>query len=161
MSLRRLLFFGWLGFILAASLACAGSLVIPGTSARELRGTQWQLNSYGPQGSEAAVPEGMRITMAFTGEDKIGGTDGCNTFSGNWKARFGMLTFRNLTSSMSVCTDQTLLHQEMEYLQALSKTDRYEFRGNQLTIWYGNGRNTLIFTRSQPPGLVGARLGKG
>jgi heat shock protein HslJ len=99
--------------------------------------------------------------MAFTGENKISGTDGCSTFSGSWKARFGKLAFRNLTSSMSVCADQNLLHQEMEYLQALSNTDHYQLHGNQLTIWYGDGGYTLIFTRSRPPGLVGARLGKG
>ena len=161
MNLRRMLLFGWFGLVLAASLACAGGALIYGASGKELYGTQWQLNSYGPQGSEAAVPEGMRITMAFTGKNQIGGTDGCNTFAGNWKARFGMLTFQNLTSSMSVCTDQNLLHQEMEYLQALSKTDRYQLRGNQLTIWYGGGRNTLIFIRSRPPGLLGAEFGKG
>jgi hypothetical protein len=43
----------------------------------------------------------------------------------------------------------------MQYLQALTQAGRYEIRGDQLIIWYGDELHTLIFTRSRPPGLVG------
>jgi heat shock protein HslJ len=62
---------------------------------------------------------------------------------------------------MVSCSDQNQATQELEYLRALSQTDRYEIRGNQLILWYGDGQNNLIFTRSRPPGLVGANLDNG
>jgi heat shock protein HslJ len=161
MALRRKMIYAWMGILLIVSGACSSQVLRMHASGRELIGTQWELNSFGPQGSELAVADGAHVTLAFTGETEVGGTDGCNTFDGEYEAKFGGLSFRNLTSTRVVCTDKNLLHQQMEYLQALSKTDRYEVQGNQLTIWYGQGRYTLIFTRSQPPGLVGARFDKG
>jgi heat shock protein HslJ len=153
--------YGLIIILVLASLACAAQVPLLQVSSGRLEGTQWELNSYGPQGSEIAVADGAKITMAFTGADKMGGTDGCHIFGGNYEIRAGSVNFHNLESKMVNCRNQNLADQELEYLHALSETDRYEIRGNQLILWYGDGQYTLIFTRSRPPGLVGANLDNG
>jgi heat shock protein HslJ len=157
----RNLLYGLIGFVVLSSAACSTQIPLLPITGGQLEGTQWQLNSYGPRGSEVAVEEGAQITMAFTSQDKVGGTDGCNMFEGNYQAQYGEVLFRNLQSREAACQNQALTNQELEYLQALSRSNRYEIRGNQLIIWYDNGKNTLIFTRSHPPGLVGASLEAG
>jgi heat shock protein HslJ len=157
----RKMFYGLIIILILSSLACAAQVPLLQITAGKLAGTQWELNSYGPRGSEIALADGAKITMAFTGENKMGGTDGCNIFGGNYEVRAGSVIFHNLESKMVSCSDQNQATQELEYLRALSQTDRYEIRGNQLILWYGNGQNNLIFTRSRPPGLVGANLDNG
>lgn len=152
---------GWMGALLFASLACTLQALRVNTSPQKLEGTQWELDSFGPQGSQAGAVEGARLVMVFSAEDRVGGTDGCNTFEGEYAARFGRLLFQNLSDSRVTCTDQKLLAQEAAYLRALKAAGHYELLDGRLIIWYGDGQNTLIFKRSQPPGLVGGLSERG
>ncbi len=152
---------GWMGVILFAGLACTLQALHIHSLPRELKGTQWELESFGQHGSESSVVQGTRLVMVFSARDRMGGTDGCNTFEAGYETRLGRLRFQDLTGTRTACADRSLLDQERLYLKALEEAGRYELIDDRLIIWYGDGRNTLIFRRSQPPGLVGSLLDKG
>jgi heat shock protein HslJ len=159
-SYRKLLY-GWITLVLMTGAACAVPLTLVDIRQDDLQGTQWQLESFGPRGSEIAVVYGTQVTLAFMDGDQVGGTDGCNTFEAEYEVSGGRLLFKNIRSSLVVCGDQGFMHQENEYLKALGKTGRYEIQDDRLIIWYDNGQYSLNFSRSLPPGLVGAKFGKG
>src|SRR5574340_1241515 len=99
MHSKRRFFYALIGALFLGSLACSAQVSLMDYAAGSLDGTLWQLNSYGPQGSEVAVAAEAQITMAFTSENKVGGTDGCNMFEGVYQAGFGELEFHDLQSS--------------------------------------------------------------
>jgi heat shock protein HslJ len=162
MVLHRKLLYVWISIMLAASGACSAPRALHEMGmVDDLQGTQWQLNSYGAEGPDIRVVEGVQITLAFTGENQVGGTDGCSIFEGEYEVNGSSLVFRDMTSRRVNCNDQKLLSQEFQYMGALNDTDKYSIEGDHLILWYGEGRYTLNFSRSVPPGLVGGNLGKG
>lgn len=150
-----------LALVLIGGLACTAQAIHLDSLRPDLKGTRWELNSFGPQGSERVVARGTRLVMVFTNGNRVGGTDGCNIFNGEYEVRSGTVVFHNLTQSRAGCTDQSLWQKELEYLQALGRTDRYEIHDDLLILQDQDGSGNLIFTRSRPPGLVGAQLDKG
>ncbi|MGE5249347.1 MAG: META domain-containing protein [Bacteroidota bacterium] len=162
MVLYRKLWYVCISLGLLAGGACSAPPALQGViTPDKLRGTQWQLNSYGAEGPEARVVDGVQVTLAFTGQNQVGGTDGCSIFAGEYEIAGSRITFRNMTSRQVNCSDQKLLHQESQYIGALNDTVKYSLQGDHLIIWYGEGRYMLNFSRSVPPGLVGGNIGTG
>ena len=88
--------------------------------------------------------QGPRITLQFTGDNKINGFSGCNRYFG--PANRGMngdISFERIASTKKACFNQQNNRLEYNYLSALSRVQSYQLSGNRLVL---NGPSThLVF----------------
>lgn len=111
--------------------------------------SRWELVSYGaPDAQTPVIPE-SGVTLEFINEGEAGGSGGCNSYGGSYMVEDDTIAFNNLISTLMACADTGLTEQEQVYLQALQSAVRYELSGDQLTLWYGEGQEQLVFTRIQ------------
>lgn len=148
-----------------AILAAATGAVQP-VPPDALRGTRWQLVSFGPTDAPAAA--GAAITLEFGAGGQAGGHGGCNDYGGSYTVREGSLRFAEIVSTLKACDDEAVNDQEALYLEALRTTGRFTLTGDSLTIWYGGDDEMLSFvplgtaapqpTGSPPAGKSGERI---
>jgi heat shock protein HslJ len=106
-------------FLLAS---CAGA-----TRSDPLNGTAWTLISIDnspPIGSAA-------MTVEFTG-GQIGGSSGCNSYSGSYKVQGAM--------TLMACADSRLMEQEQTFLGYLQNTPTFKLSAGQLQIIRSDGK---------------------
>ena len=111
----------------------------------------WELESLGGeplQLAEASMPP----TLLFDAAGQVvSGSGGCNQFSGAYSTssdgRGATLTFGNLITTLRACAGGMTL--EQEFLQALSRVDRYRFEGGKLLL-EGDDQELLRFGRTGP-----------
>ncbi|GEM_PF-1996827 len=115
-----------------------------------LRGTTWQLESFGPIEAPLAARTERPATLTFEAE-RVNGFSGCNAFSGPYQATAAAITFGPLISTLVACTDEALGRQESEILSALTGTVPYTLAGNRLQIRYNEGRSMLTYRAAQNP----------
>ena len=109
-----------------------------------LRGTSWQLLSYGTPGAETPVIEGSGVTLVFQEDDVAGGSGGCNGYGSNYSVEGDLLSFSMVVSTLMACMEDGLMQQEQAYLQALEAATAYSLRDGQLIIAYGDAQE-LVF----------------
>jgi heat shock protein HslJ len=102
----------------------------------------------------AAPVQGTSLTLFFGSDDKVGGSAGCNTYSGTYKVSGSSLTFGPMVSTMMAC-EQAVMNQEQAYLKALGDTKSYAATADQLTLKDGSGNTLAVFSPYKPAGLVG------
>lgn len=158
MFLKRLVY-----LLLGASIlilpACAAFDTIPTTggdsAAGSLANTRWRLVSYGQPGSESAVSEGSDITLEFHVGDQAGGSAGCNTFGAQYEiSNANQLSISDITSTLMACTDEVLMAQETQYLDALRSAESFEQNGESLTIRHAGGVLNFIRIAAHIPNIV-------
>src|SRR5574338_932632 len=139
-------------------IICAGLLILaacapptsPSGDSGSLTGTVWSLTTLSGQ---ELVP-GSGITALFTAGDKLGGSSGCNQYSGTYTAAGNRLQISpNLASTMMACP-QELMDQEAKYIQALTDVNAYSINGDQLVLQDANKRDLLVF-KAQSQDLAG------
>jgi heat shock protein HslJ len=104
-----------------------------------LNGTAWTLISIDnspPIGSAA-------VTVEFTG-GQIGGSSGCNSFSGSYKVQGGKITTDAIAMTLMACADPRLMEQEQTYLGYLQNTPTFKISAGQLQIIRSDGK-VLMF----------------
>lgn len=124
------------------------------TDQRVLTGTEWQLVSLGPAGSEADVVPGTTVTLKFGEDGRASGSTGCNSYGGTYEVRGDAITFGRLVSTRRACLDQNANQQEQRFLSLLEAANRFRLASNRLTILSDRGRNVLNFvstSSSEPP----------
>ena len=124
------------------------------TDQRVITGTEWQLVSLGPAGSEADVVAGTTVTLKFGEDGRASGSTGCNSYGGTYEVRGDALTFGRLVSTRRACLDQNANQQEQRFLSLLEAANRFRLSSNRLTILSDRGRNVLNFvstSSSEPP----------
>lgn len=100
-----------LGLVAAALLAGCGTA---GGGTGELGGTSWTAVSI--DGVDT-IPE-ARPTITFAKDGTVGGSSGCNQFSGPYSIDGGSITIGTLTSTQIGC-DEPRMSQEATFLGAL------------------------------------------
>ncbi|HET7010324.1 MAG TPA: META domain-containing protein [Anaerolineales bacterium] len=125
----------------APSLPGGGELTIP---------SQWTLVSLGPQGEETTSIEGSPITIELGPDGTVSGSAGCNSFGGAFELQGSTLTFKDVSSTLMACSDESVTQLEQQFLEALRTAIRFELTGESLTIWYGDGQSKLELVRLQP-----------
>jgi heat shock protein HslJ len=121
------------------------------TDQRVLTGTDWRLVSLGPAGSETDVVTGTTVTARFGEDGRIGGSTGCNTYSGSYEVRGDTISIGRLASTRRACLDQNANEQERRFLAALEAANRFRLSSDRLTILSDRGRTVLNFVNNSAP----------
>lgn len=94
--------------------------------------TYWKLLSLGT--TQVAVPENqrephMRLRAA---KPEVDGFGGCNSFHGTFTMHEKKITFHNLQSTLTACSQ---LNTETAFFKTLADTTSYQIRGEFLTLF--------------------------
>lgn len=121
-------------------LAAACASVAPAIQRSALAGTQWvaQLIDGAPVDRERAP------TLAFTPEDRVVGSGGCNSLRGIYEARGGRMDLSALSLTEMACAGPVMA-QESAFVAVLDAATRYRQDGERLVIVAADGR-TLVLT---------------
>ncbi len=128
---------------------CAGLFILaactPFTSKQgsvaDLIGSVWNLTSLTDKG---LVPD-VNISIKFTTDGKVGGSSGCNQYSGTYSASGNNLQISSpLASTMMACA-QEIMDQESAYLKALGEVKTFTVAGDQLTLNDSNKKGILVY----------------
>ena len=122
------------GLILTAILllsACGG-----GSLSDPLNGTAWTLTAI----NNAPVLVNSSVTAEFTG-GKIGGSSGCNSYGGAYKANGEKLTTDSIAMTLMACMDAGVMEQESAFLENLQKAQTFEITEGQLLILSSDGKS--------------------
>ncbi len=114
-----------------------------------LEGPVWKMVSYlDRQGKTVnALPE-SEVTAQFR-EGQVLGKDGCNQYTGTYKATDMVLTIR-LGATTTMACEQKLMDQAQAYAAALSSAATYQITGDRLQITGGGGKVVVTFVASAP-----------
>ena len=100
----------------------ASSPELPVSSAQ---GINFELVSFGPEGSEQSVLPGTQITAAF-GDTQVSGSAGCNDYTAPLTPVDDYFTVGPIAATAKVCSEPAgIMDQEQAYLTALEGTDGY------------------------------------
>ncbi|MBA4383607.1 MAG: hypothetical protein C0410_02625 [Anaerolinea sp.] len=109
-----------------------------------LADTKWQLTSLA---GKAALTD-VKVTLNFS-KDAIGGSDGCNTYGGSFKAAKDTLTFGNdIFSTEMYCTDEIAVQYQV-YYESLKQTATYKITEGNLSLIDANGTVLAEFAADQ------------
>jgi heat shock protein HslJ len=129
------------------SICLLASLILSAcASSADLADTTWKLVSYGSASNPTSAVEDVETNLTFGKDGKIGGTVGCNSFSGDFTATDKQLTISPLASTMMACADP-LMQQEAGTFFVLTGTVNYAIAGDTLTITSTDGASMLVFKK--------------
>jgi len=100
------------------------------------------------QGKAVAALPDSEVTARFQ-EGRIAGKDGCNQYTGTYKATDMVLTIR-LGAITTMACEQKLMDQAQAYVAALSGAATYRITGDRLEITNGGGKVAVTFVASAP-----------
>jgi putative lipoprotein len=104
-------------------------------SGNDLRGTSWQLVSYG----EKKPLEGKAATANFSASE-ISGSTSCNQYFGSYEIKGDQISIDGLGWTEMACLDPDgIMEQEQEFMGLLSKAETLQVESNQLSILTGSG----------------------
>jgi heat shock protein HslJ len=120
--------------------------------AGDLQGGTWYLETYkDAQGNQMPVLAGSQITLEFRTDGSVGGSSGCNTYSGSYQVDGDQVQIGPLASTMMACMDPAgLMEQETAYLQVLSSATSFRLGDSQLELLDDAGQVVLVFTETPP-----------
>ncbi|MCK4247328.1 MAG: META domain-containing protein [Methanomicrobia archaeon] len=111
----------------------------------KLEGTLWILKSYVDDGGGMVnVLSGTETTAQFQGGN-VGGSAGCNTYSGSYTLSGNAITIGTLTVTLMFCTKPGIMDQETAYLSALGSATTYKIKGSTLEMSNADGKLILVF----------------
>ncbi len=146
------LIFGLLVLLISACAPAAGNSADAqsgGGSGEDLQaadGVVWQLVEYGPEGAMQPVLADTQVTLKFDfSQHTLGGSAGCNSYSGEFDLSGSSLTTGPIMSTMMACLQDGVMEQEQAVSGLLDTLSGYQLSGDQLVLIAEGGQ--LIFTR--------------
>ena len=134
---------------LTLSLLCIALLSacgIPGPFGNDpLDGTDWELIAI----SKHRPIDGSHITISFEG-GQASGSSGCNRYGGGYKVNGDEIIFDPMYMTEMACADRNLMDQELEYMQRLGNTQRFEILDGQLLLYWSD-HEALTFASDSAP----------
>ncbi|HVM25283.1 MAG TPA: META domain-containing protein [Candidatus Limnocylindrales bacterium] len=115
---------------------------------------EWRLSGGSHAGAPLPLVPAAPITMRLDG-DEIGGTAACNHYGGNVDIGDGRIGIGSLAVTEMGC-DGPVMESEAAYLAALAAVDRFERRGNSLTL---SGEGVELTYAFVPPTPDAALIG--
>ena len=106
-----------------------------------LEGPVWQLTRLD---GNPPVP-GTTVTVEFDPDGTLGGSAGCNSYSGTYKINGQKISIGPLMSTQMACL-QPVMDQELEYLAVLQVADTFEIKGNVLSLLNSAGTTLATYT---------------
>jgi putative lipoprotein len=130
-------------------IACgAGGLFGGGADYRtDLEGTTWKLTAMGAEGNPAPAVGDGRVTLAFDfGEGVVRGNGGCNSYSADFEINGNNISIGLAMSTLMACYPEEIMNQETAFHQMLTKAERFEVGGGELSIYTLDGQ-VMVFER--------------
>ena len=106
-----------------------------------LRNTYWKLTEL--NGGPVKPGEGRELHMILKATDQVSGYAGCNQFTGSVTATDTTIALGPLAATRRMC--ESVMDQEMEFLQALENASRYVISGEDMTISDAHGALIMRF----------------
>jgi heat shock protein HslJ len=130
------------------SLVGEGGAVLATLAAQrqDLHGTAWQVTFYN-NGKQAlvSVSSGSALTMEFSMEGILGGSAGCNRYTGPYSTEAGKVHVGSLTTTRKMCgRPEGVMEQEGAFLKALGATATARIDGDQLELRDAGGALTVM-----------------
>jgi heat shock protein HslJ len=107
-----------------------------------LVGPEWALKTIGGK----PVVEGTTLTAAFSGDERVSGSAGCNRYFGSARVAGGNLAVGPLGSTMMACGQNGVMEQESLYLATLQAATSYSIQGSELRLGPSENQVTLVFS---------------
>jgi heat shock protein HslJ len=134
--------------VVSGAAGCGGS----GASRHALDGTSWRLTGWT---LDSLAPEQFTITAAFA-DGKISGTSAVNTYGGAYSTGAGGSSAAGAGGAFSVgqlastemAGPEPAMRAEGAYITLLRQARSYTLAGDTLTLYDGNGNQSLIFARA-------------
>jgi len=114
----------------------------PSAATVSLVGPNWSLTTLGGK----SVLEGTKLTAAFSSEDGVSGSAGCNSYFGRARVEAGRLSVGPLGSTLMACGRDGVMEQERLYLASLQAATSYTIQGDELRLGPSAAEVTLVFT---------------
>ena len=130
--------------LIAALAGCAAGGTAPFTPV-PLWGSEWRLQELGGQVAMAQPA----ATLAFPQPGQVAGHGSCNRFFGTVEIDRDRIRFGPIGATKMACMGGAS-QQEMRYLGALQKAQRYEVKDGSLLIHVEGMDQPLRFSRSAP-----------
>ena len=128
---------------------CAGLLILTAcastTSSQggggDLTGEVWELSLL----NDKELLPATSISVQFTEGENLGGSSGCNRYSGTYTVSGNSLQLSSpLASTMMACRPE-IMDQESAYLKALVEVKTYSVTSDQLTLYDSSNKGTLVY----------------
>ena len=130
------------GALLATALLGAALAACGGESGPSLEGTAWKLTGWSISSQD---PNDFTITADFK-DGRIGGTSAVNQYGGPYTAGDdGAFSVGELVSTM-MAGPEADMQAETSYMTLLAAAKKYEIDGGTLTLFDGDGNESLIYT---------------
>ena len=92
---------------------------------------------------------GTTVTAIFE-DGQVGGSAGCNSYGGPYRASGQKLTISGMAQTLMACLEPAgVMEQESAFLQALSQAASYSIAGERLEIWNAAGETILTFSKAR------------
>jgi heat shock protein HslJ len=131
-------------------LAACGSPMSQGGGG-DLTGKVWALTVLNGQ----PLAAGTGISAQFTSDGKVGGSAGCNRYTGKYTVSGADITFDPSIATTMMACPQPIMDQESAYLKMLGEARTYTvIKGEELTL-IGADNTKLATYKAQTQGLAG------
>ena len=108
-----------------------------------LTGGQTKLQA-GIEMALAIAPPNTAVRILLVSEgNEVRGYSGCNRFTGSFEQQGSQLIFQQMASTSRACVEG--MDQEMRFLKALNKTQKYEIQGDTLSLYDDTDRQIVHF----------------
>lgn len=127
---------------------CLAGCLAPFSPSHGLTGNSWRLTAYNAGGKLVAPgPESM-ILLEFRPDGLMGGTTGCNNYSGSYHTEGEIISFSEIGSTEKYCTvPEGVMNSEQQYLLHLRNATRYSVAKDELTLSYYDEKKLLVFKK--------------
>ncbi|MGG5822218.1 META domain-containing protein [Falsiroseomonas sp. HW251] len=124
--------------LLAASLLATPAAAQP----PDPIGPEWVVEDIGGRG----IVDRSRVTIAFAGDGRAAGSDGCNRFAGGYTLAGAALSFSALAGTRMACAP-ALMEQEQRFHAALAAVRGWRIERGFLHLTDGAGATVLRASR--------------
>ena len=117
---------------------------------RSLAGTSWSVTVFN-NGRQAAVSPlaGTDLSLAFSGDGRVSGSAGCNTFNGSFTSDGVMLSIGSLATTRRMCAAPAgVMEQEQQFLQALQSAATANFESDRLDLRTADDAIAVMLVRT-------------
>ena len=126
---------------LAALLSLAACASTGSQADGGITGKVWILDSLN---GAAPVPN-TTVTAEFSEDGQVGGSAGCNRYSGGYSISGSGIQFTQPMASTMMACEQAVMDQETAYFQALAAAKSFVIKGDQLTLSDEGGKAIASF----------------
>lgn len=113
-----------------------------GSEAADLTSKKWMLRSV--NGKTVDLRKNAPFLNFDPDKGSAGGNSGCNAFGGEYSVTGSSIRFGDMIQTMMACEFEGRMQVERGFMDGLRNANRFEIRGNRLTLYRGN-RELLAF----------------